>query len=134
MKNKPFDNFKIGMSVKKKISVILFGVFLCFITLEIGLRLGGFILFSLQEIKNTASIRRKGTYRIMCLGESTTFEQYPGILEEILNRRGDGIRFSVIDKGVVGIDTTGIISGLERNIQKYSPDMVIAMMGVNDDR
>lgn len=122
------------MSVKGKIAIILFGVFLCLITLEIGLRLGGFILSALQEAKNMASIGQNGAYRIMCLGESTTFEQYPGILEETLNRRSNGIRFSVIDKGVVGIDTSGIISGLERNIQEYRPDMVIAMMGVNDAR
>ncbi len=96
------------------------------------MRCGGFILTSLQEQRNRVSISRKETYRIMCLGESTTFNQYPLFLEEILNQRNIGIKFSVIDKGVSGTNTGAILSNLESSLNIYHPDMVITMMGIND--
>ena len=72
----------------------------------------------------------------MCLGESTTAvggeDAYPYQLQEILNENNMGIRFSVINKGVPGAHTSAIIEQLESNLNKYKPDMVIAMMGIND--
>jgi tetratricopeptide (TPR) repeat protein len=70
----------------------------------------------------------------MCLGESTTQGQYPPFLEEILNQRNIGIKFSVIDKGIGGTNTEVILSELEANLDKYRPDMVVTMMGCNDGR
>ncbi|MFC1666583.1 hypothetical protein ACFL0P_01755 [Candidatus Omnitrophota bacterium] len=35
----------------------------------------------------------------MCLGESTTINQWPASLEEILNKKDTRIKFGVIDKG-----------------------------------
>ncbi|MEI7752060.1 MAG: tetratricopeptide repeat protein [Candidatus Omnitrophota bacterium] len=102
------------------------------VILEVGLRLGGFVLTSIQEHRNRISISRKGSYRIMCLGESTTAGQYPLHLEEILNQRNIGIKFSVIDKGLSGGRTNTILSLLEANLDAYHPDMVVTMMGIND--
>jgi len=116
----------------QKIALVIFGVFLTVVILEIGLRLGGFILLSIQEHRNSLSISKRGSYRIMCLGESTTAGQYPPFLEEILNQRNIGIKFSVIDKGICGINTEAILSRLESNLDAYHPDMVITMMGIND--
>jgi len=121
-------------SLSHKITLILSSVLLFIILLEAGLRLGGFILLSLQEHRNLLSIKQKGTYRIMCLGESTTAGQYPPFLEEVLNQRNIGIQFSVIDKGVPGTNTSAILSQLESNLEKYKPDMVTTMMGINDSR
>jgi len=115
-----------------KIGVILLGVFFLIITLELGLRLGGFLFTSRQEYGNKVSLKQKGTCRIMCLGESTTAGQYPPYLENILNQRNIGIKFSVIDKGCSGIRTRDILLNLENNLYKYKPDMVITMMGCND--
>jgi tetratricopeptide (TPR) repeat protein len=113
--------------------LILFGLFLFFIILEIGLRIGGFVLLSMQEHRNRASISKRGFYRIMCLGESTTQRQYPPYLEEMLNQHNLGIRFSVIDEGMVGTNTPSILAQLESNLDKYQPDMVVTMMGINDE-
>ncbi len=117
----------------QKIGLVFLGVALTFALLEAGLRLGGFAWTSLQEHRNQAAIQRKGTYRIMCLGESTTAMQYPPYLEEILNERSVGVKFSVIDKGFVGTKTDTIVALLESNLDQYRPDMVITMMGINDD-
>ncbi|MCX5702370.1 MAG: hypothetical protein NTW64_05310, partial [Candidatus Omnitrophica bacterium] len=87
-KDKPIQP---GIPLKQKITLLLFGLSLCIVLLEAGLRLGGFIILSLQEYRNNLSIRQKGAYRIICLGESTTQNQYPPFLEEILNQRNIGI-------------------------------------------
>lgn len=100
--------------------------------LETGLRLGGFVLLSIQEHRNACSIKDKNTYRILCLGESTTQNHWPPFLQEILNQRNRGIKFSVIDKGLGGTNTSAILERLEINIKQYQPHMVITMMGIND--
>ena len=120
-------------SLWQKISLILLGICLTVILLEAGLRLGGFIILSLQEHTNVLSARNKGTYRILCVGESTTQGQYPRFLEEILNQRNIGIRFSAIDKGLVGTNTSTILNNIESYLAAYKPDMVIVMMGINDE-
>lgn len=118
--------------LRKKILVLICGVFFLFIALELLIRAGGFVFVSLQEHRNKISIRQKGTYKIMCLGESTTAWQYPRPLEEILNQRNTGVKFSVIDKGIPGGNTAGLLAVLEENLNKYHPNMVVAMMGYND--
>jgi len=118
----------------QKIVLIFLGLFLALLTLEIGLRVSGFISRSLQEHRNLQSIKKNGEFRIMCLGESTTQNQYPVFLEEILNKSNVGVRFSVIDKGVVGADTTTILGQVESYLDEYHPDMVVTMMGCNDRR
>ena len=68
----------------------------------------------------------------MCLGESTTVGQYPSFLQEVLNQRNIAIKFSVIDKGICGANTSYIVDNLESDLDAYHPDMVITMMGIND--
>jgi Tfp pilus assembly protein PilF len=123
------------VSNKQKITLIICGVLFSFVILEIGLRIGGFIFLSLQERKNQIFIKQPGIYRIICLGESTTAgteDSYPFQLEKILNQLNTRIKFSVINKGVPATDTKSILKKLEENINKYRPDMVITMMGIND--
>jgi tetratricopeptide (TPR) repeat protein len=101
-----------------------------------ALRLGGSIFLTLQEQRNMVSLRAKGSYRILCLGESTTAlggkDSYPSQLETILNGANTGITFSVINKGIPGVDTSYILAQLENNIREYKPDLVVTMMGIND--
>ncbi len=123
---------KVEFYKHQRLAVIFCGLFLAALILETGLRLGGFIMLSLQEYKNLQAIKEKGSCRIMCLGESTTLNQYPRFLEEVLNQRNVGVKFSVIDRGLIGIDTGVILSQLEANLDKYKPDIVVTMMGCND--
>jgi len=119
-------------SLLQKTTSVFFGVVLFFVLLEGGLRLGGFILSSMQESENLRSIKQKGTYRILCLGESTTQGQYPKPLAQVLNQHNIGVRFSVIDKGKVATNTTFILNRIESYLDEHHPDMVVAMMGNND--
>ncbi|MDD5079955.1 MAG: tetratricopeptide repeat protein [Candidatus Omnitrophica bacterium] len=120
--------------LKTRIFLVISGVFLSFILLEMGLRVSGFIFSACQEFRNRSALRGNGVYKILCLGASTTARQYPKPLEAILNERNTGIRFKVIDKGVIATDTDGILSQLEKNLDIYRPNMVITMMGYNDNR
>jgi hypothetical protein len=57
------------------------------------------------------------TVRVLCLGESTTAlggaSAYPRLLEQILNERGGGRRFTVVNAGLPGITTDQVVAGLE---------------------
>lgn len=124
-------------SFKQKIMLIIFGLFSLLIIIEIGLRVAGFVYLSLQDYKNRLSLTHKGQYRILCLGDSMTAfwheKSYPAQLEQILNQRMPDVRFSVINKGIPGVNSTYIVSQLARNLNKYQPDMVVVMMGINDE-
>jgi len=121
---------------RQKIFLIALGLLLTIFMLEAGLRFGGLIFVSLQEYRNMRAIKQKGTYRVMCLGESTSVcggkDSYPSQMEEILNQHNIGIRFSVINSGVVAVNTSYILEHLEANLNKYHPDLVVAMIGIND--
>jgi len=124
--------YKTRTSLQKKIAIIICGIFFSIILLEIGIRLGGLALLYMQEYKNAQAIKQNGVYCIMCLGESTTAGQYPRPLEDILNKRNIGIKFRVIDKGIVGSSTVVMLSQLQQNLDIYKPNMVIVMAGSND--
>ncbi len=119
-------------TLQQKSFLIVFGLLLALIILETGLRSAGYVILSLQERRNNISLRQKSECRIICFGESTTQGQYPAYLEWILNQRDIGIKFSVIDKGISGIKTAAILSDLEDNLDRYKPDLVVTMMGIND--
>ncbi|MDD5561004.1 MAG: tetratricopeptide repeat protein [Candidatus Omnitrophica bacterium] len=126
----------MGYTFRKKIMWIICGILFALVVLEIVIRLGGFIFLSVQEFRNKLAISKKCTYRIMCLGESTTMVggkySYPIQFEEILNERNIGINFSVINRGVPRINSSYIVANLEDNLNKYKPNMVVTMMGSND--
>ncbi len=123
---------------KQKIGLILFGLFLGVVLIEGGLRLGGFIFYSAQAHKNWQAIKQRGTYRILCLGESTTGlggeDSYPSQLGEILNQSNIGIKFSVINGGRPAGKIAYIVSQLSADLDKYNPHMVVTMLGINDVR
>jgi len=120
----------------KKSALFLVGILPCIFLLEIVLRLGGFIYLGFQEQRNQIRFQEKDAYRILCLGESTTQlggeNSYPAQLEKILNKKELGIQFKVINKGLAGTTSPSIMLKLPDYLEKYQPDMVISMMGVND--
>ncbi|MFA5389610.1 MAG: tetratricopeptide repeat protein [Candidatus Omnitrophota bacterium] len=127
---------KTKIPVYQKFLLIFFGILLSFVILESVLYLCGVLFLSVQERRNLISIRQQGAYRILCMGESTTANgghvSYPAQLETILNSYSPGIKFSVINKGVPGTSTKLILEQIESYLDKYHPNMVITMMGIND--
>lgn len=116
----------------QKISLIVLGIVLAILFLEFGMRVCGWVMVSWQEGKNRQALRQGGTYRILCLGESTTWNSYPGFLQTRLNQADIGTKFTVIDGGRVSTNTGVILAELEADIARYRPNLVVAMMGIND--
>lgn len=115
-----------------KFWLIIAGIVFALLLVEFALRISGGLLLTTREIRNRKSLSAEGTYKILCLGESTTQNQWPRFLEEELNRRYPEITFKVIDKGRAGTFTGTILFRLEEYIDTYRPQMVVAMMGIND--
>lgn len=108
------------------------GIAFAIVVLESILRLVGISFIVTQELSNVSFLEKKGECRILCLGDSMTARQYPRFLESMLNNRTKDIRFRVIDKGKVMSNSTFLVSILRNALDKYKPDIVVVMTGVND--
>ncbi|RKX96112.1 MAG: hypothetical protein DRP84_02145 [Spirochaetes bacterium] len=122
---------------KQKAGLIIFGVVVFFILLEITLRIGGFVVTQIKEKEFVGEklTSQKSDYRILCLGDSMTargYSKWPLYLQEILNKSNTEVKFTVIEKAKSGNNSAVILSDLENYLDIYEPDMVIAMMGIND--
>ncbi len=115
-------------TLRQKLLLVLGGILFSLLLIEVFLRVGGLII----------SYRRQdtdGETTVLCLGESTTefggVNSWPRQLERILNQ--DSLRnYTVINRGVPGTTTAFILSRLENDLDRYKPDIVITMMGIND--
>lgn len=130
----PEENFKT--TFKQKLLLLGFGLLITLSLCEVVLRLGEWTFTSLQELRNYKYYGQKNLYTIMCIGESTTAlggdHSYPSILEKILNQQGGEKTFRVFNAGRPSVQSDYIVDHLENQIKQYHPDMVLAMVGVND--
>lgn len=121
---------------RQRAVLVVFGTFLGLLTLEIGLRLTGVFLLWREHRQHAPVISGDGAVRILCVGESTTFlgeeHAYPRQLEQFLNARPDGPRVSVVNAGVPAVTTDYLLARVPGWLDTYQPQIVIAMMGVND--
>ncbi len=73
---------------------------------------------------------------ILCIGDSTTAVgldgSYPYLLQQKLDQMYGKKTYKVVNAGVPGITTSGILVGLDEKIKVYRPDYVITLLGVND--
>ncbi len=119
-------------TLRQKLLLAIGAMCVFIIVLEGALRGAGFLLVSMQEKRNMALMKQRNTCRILCLGESTTFNAWPAPLQDFLNKQNTGMTFSVIDKGLSGIHLTFLLSHLGDYIATYKPDVILAMVGIND--
>jgi tetratricopeptide (TPR) repeat protein len=115
-----------------KILLIAAGFLLSLIILEIGMHSAEKIIIGIQDAHNRISILKKHSCVILCVGESTTQYQYPRFLKEYFGNKITNINFSVIDKGLIGTNSDEIISKIDNFINQFHPDIIVAMMGIND--
>lgn len=114
-------------------------IFIGLILLELMMRLGGAVHPTLRDPggPNSSLVDQEDSFRILCLGESTTQDSsghtWPEQLEPMLNEESTGRVFKVINGGVSGTNTALIVSRLEGNLETYRPHLVITMMGQNDE-
>jgi len=123
----------------KTLATIFLGLIFVFIFFETILFAFGKLENQTRKVQNNFS--KTDEFVILALGESTTVPIYdfnmkdyswPAILEKLLNEIILEQEVKVINEGIESIDSNKILSDLERNIEKYDPDLVISMMGIND--
>jgi lysophospholipase L1-like esterase len=112
-------------------------ILLLLISVELALQLLSLMLPLCA--RKPAGLKPRDTFRILCLGESTTAAQlhtkdysWPAQLEEILNRRYGRERVEIINRGKVGTNTSIVLLELPRYLDEDKPDLVISMLGIND--
>lgn len=90
--------------------------------------------------RHLSLIKPKDNYRIICLGDSTTQGHlipsfkgtYPYMLEEILNRNSNQIKFEVINAGCGGYSSFQGLRYLKSELLEYDPDLLIVWLGIHD--
>ncbi len=120
-------------------ALVLLGCTAALAFMEVALRAAGSIYHRRQEAAPHVAIESRGTYRILCLGESTTAglaqgkASYPSQLEAILNTRAAGAAaFRVFNYGVIATTSDVIRAKLPEHLDKVQPHIVVIMMGIND--
>jgi lysophospholipase L1-like esterase len=86
--------------------------------------------------------RQSDTYRILCLGGSTTYgatvgrahQAYPAVLQELLNDQAEegADRVEVINGGLTWGTTAELLNHYHFKFSYYKPDLVIINVGGND--
>jgi lysophospholipase L1-like esterase len=83
------------------------------------------------------TVKPKGVFRVICLGESSTFgyrnrddETYPFILGKLFAR--EPFRVEVINAGFPYYNSGSILSLLKDDILNYEPDLITLYAGYND--
>ena len=88
-----------------------------------------------------APTKKPGTFRIVCFGDSSTFgignpikDTWPSQLQELLNSRfpDEQIQFQVINAGVPGYTSFQGLQHMRQELDRLSPDLVMASYANND--
>ena len=117
----------------KKLFLVLLGIILSVLLLEAALQLTGIAMKFAKRAEVRRALAYKGEITILCIGESTTDGQWPRFLKAALTAAGVEKEITVIDKGVGGTYTGAILRNFPLWIKEYKPDIVVAMMGINDE-
>ncbi len=125
------QNFRTQL-ILKSIAII----FLFLGSLECFLRVGGWATLFIQKAQNEIKLKSENEYRVMCVGESLTYDggenSYPEQLERLLNENNPSPPFKVINKGVPGQRSGHIVKYMGEWLDEFHPRMVVVMMGMND--
>lgn len=118
----------------KHLLLIASGILIAFMFLEGALQTASFVIN--QTDKHMALIKykklkQKDAITIMCVGESTTYKQYPIKLEKYLENNSTK-KFIIIESAIPGASIENLLQKTNILIEQYHPDIVISMMGINN--
>ena len=111
------------------------------ITVEIIMRLIGWVLMRPQHEANKIFPPDAHAFRILTLGESTTADHFvdgkdnswPRQLEKKMNEKYGDESVRVFNGGIGAVTTDRLVANLEGQVEKFNPHLVIMMVGINDD-
>ncbi len=118
--------------VRKKLLRATGEIALTIIILEVALRLIGFTHVAKQQTFAPKPSYQNNEQRILCIGDSTTANQWPPYFAQLISEHVPDQNYTVIDKGHPGADSAAIAAQCATYFQEYKPDVVIAMIGIND--
>lgn len=85
--------------------------------------------------------KQPGTFRIFCLGASTTIQPFQSIedtwcafLEKNLNRvfKSEGMTFETVAYGIGGMKAIDLLAWVKLYLLQFKPDLVVTLMAIND--
>jgi len=140
------------MRIPKKIRFVPLSLFITLLLTELVLIFFGFgyeVRYS-HYLKHDLKKDNGSEVKIFCLGESTTWgvgcysdslsfnlrgnlkNNYPNQLKRLLEKKFPQKSFSVFFDVTIGQNSSEILRKFPKYIEKYSPDLVIAMVGTNN--
>jgi lysophospholipase L1-like esterase len=115
----------------KKVFVVLISILTFLILSEISLRIFGYF----YRPKSENSKISNENYTILAIGDSFTYgigapdgKDYPSQLEDILNLKTNK-KFKVINRGVLGQNSSEAYKNLKNQLTVYKPGLVIVLIG-----
>ena len=119
----------------RKILLVVLKVILIIVLLEAGLRISGYARVLYQEKLNRILPEQKDAYSILVIGDSMTYgdgESWALMLEKKLNSASVNPKFKVIIEAQPAYTSPYLLSKMEGFLSVYNPNMVVAMIGIND--
>ena len=124
---------KMLVRIGRGIFLIILGIALAAFMLEAFLQVSAAIIRTSRQNQARRALRGRGEITILCLGESTTDGQWPRFLAQALKEAGITKEVRVIDRGVGSTTSYRIVANVPYYIERYNPDIIVAMMGINDE-
>ncbi len=134
--------------MKRKFIGFIIGCLVLLLFLEISIRVSATLFSFYQEKQNSSHLENKDHKKIISIvitGESTSAvaanEQntllvqdsaYPVFLEKYLNQKNLPYHFEVTNKSIMGGETNIIYSELKKYLKMHRPNIIVNMMGMND--
>lgn len=127
-------------TLKQRIFLILLGLITFLFLFEIILRTFGYVYYSYRIKNEVPSVDNDNSIKILSLGDSFTFGlgvpkgySYPEQLGEMLSREDNSNqKFIVYNGAIPGCNSSQLSKHLPDFIQKYDPDILVIMIGINN--
>ncbi len=123
---------------RQKFILILFGLIVMPFLCELTLYAAGSIYYSFRAGNKRLCVSDKNETRILCLGDSFSFGigaprgySYPEQLERMLNKDIPRLKFIVYNGAIPGYNSSQLSRHFGEFIQKFNPDIVVVMIGIN---
>lgn len=115
--------------------VLLFTIVLGSLTVVEGaLRIWSYVVLPRYLSHSKTSVQ---DFVVLTLGESTTAGNTPDVwpmqLEDKLRAAYPQLPVRVVNKAIPGTNTSVLVGNLERQIRELRPDVIVSMMGINDN-
>ncbi len=124
-------------TTRNRITVFFIGFFLCLVCAELSLRLVGMV-YSNQSEREQLQGGKTGDI-ILCLGDSVTFGlgapqgfSYPNQLQQMLAEHHHEKKYTVINRGWPGQNSSQLLLRMEKYLQEFVPSTVILLTGARN--